>query len=462
MPYFLNARVVFAIPTAVIVWYLVMLARKGIDGLLSPKGMALIGFLAFFSLGPILMPDIDPEFYGESQSYVPAASLYLLSIVLFLCGAGLPRIGAPWRRLENTLKARCIPRQFGLASAALLVLFLSMAATIGYAVGYSPAVLFYESPYGTAGSYTAIQAHPTMRYLYSVFVLLPVAVACASAFVLARPQAKWKWKIVAVLALSLATSRVLAAGVRFMFVYTVLGSGLIWWLIKKRDGHHIRSFLVMLGVGAVTVLVVTQLRDIRGAGGVETVLMGGHEMKGIAGFADTGFDQNLAVKAAQELLSQGQPYLWGVSYAAPFVVLMPRQWWPGKPEGADYYLTKTTVTFRNASYGVIGELYLNGGLFGVIFGMLVFGRIAGGWEETYRRCRQGDVCLLLYGASLPAFAFEVRGDFTTATSSWLYPCIILLIIGRICRVRRSGHLPVIIRTPSTSRRQLLSLPAVLP
>jgi hypothetical protein len=77
-----------------------------------------------------------------------------------------------------------------------------------------------------------------------------------------------------------------------------------------------------------------------------------------------------------------------------------------------------------------GELYMNFGLPGILWGMALFGLLVGLLEAYYRRNRERIGAVLLYSFSLVPVALELRGDFTSMTSFYLAGAVPLVVAAR--------------------------------
>jgi hypothetical protein len=95
-------------------------------------------------------------------------------------------------------------------------------------------------------------------------------------------------------------------------------------------------------------------------------------------------------------------------------------------------------TFFGAQYAsgtsispsLLGELYMNFGLGGILGGMAVFGLLIGLVEAWFRRNRHFVGTVLVYSFSLLPVALELRGDFTSMTSFYLAGVVPLMIGAR--------------------------------
>jgi hypothetical protein len=90
-------------------------------------------------------------------------------------------------------------------------------------------------------------------------------------------------------------------------------------------------------------------------------------------------------------------YRWGLTYAGAFAVLIPRNFWPGRPEpkvdaGTEAQLGKVTRWRSSRVYGLAGEALLNFGPFGVPCMFALYGVLLGwhrrklqSWDATDSR-----------------------------------------------------------------------------
>ena len=106
------------------------------------------------------------------------------------------------------------------------------------------------------------------------------------------------------------------------------------------------------------------------------------------------------------------PFLWGQSYLEMFYQPIPRALWPAKPWPFDVHIGELiTGTRTGIPPGIVGELYLNFHIVGIILGMFLFGVLCRvGYQRALARPRDpGKV--LLYALLLPYLPIMMLRSF---------------------------------------------------
>jgi len=150
-----------------------------------------------------------------------------------------------------------------------------------------------------------------------------------------------------------------------------------------------------------------------------------------AAFAGGDFGHAYYLRRAMALYPQRQPYLWGQSYYRLLFAPVPRALWPEKPEDTQRIFARALdpkLGRRGTTVppGIVGDLYVNFGSFGVI-GMVLWGFFFG--MERYRRFSD---LLFLAGAGWWLF-HVVRGAFTVPLLFALTMWLVALFFQKIIR-----------------------------
>ena len=139
---------------------------------------------------------------------------------------------------------------------------------------------------------------------------------------------------------------------------------------------------------------------------------------------------------------ENAPYLWGVTYLKPLFWWIPRSIWPEKPESVMMRIVHEPKPYSFAggtSQGVtiLGEMYWNLGIPGVIVGMFVFG-VSCRVVTSYGRVHSGSLAaLLFYATAAPVLFEQFRGGFGTVLVMYLITQLAPLIaINKFVGVRR--------------------------
>jgi oligosaccharide repeat unit polymerase len=159
-------------------------------------------------------------------------------------------------------------------------------------------------------------------------------------------------------------------------------------------------------------------------------------------FADLLYDALLSVNDEMSLLMgfisdmpHEYPFQLGASFLQLFLVPIPRAFWMAKPEVFQVVTTRIFMPFYseldiNWPPSIIGELYANFHLGGILVGMLLFGVLCG-LLQVYVLRKRSFYRVLLYSIALFAVFREVRGDFATVTSLFLMQLLIFVAVGGI-------------------------------
>jgi hypothetical protein len=127
-----------------------------------------------------------------------------------------------------------------------------------------------------------------------------------------------------------------------------------------------------------------------------------------------------------------QPHLLGSGYVPAFAFVIPRAWWPDKPISTGAFVSQlwygTKDLDNNLGIVPFGELYVNFGPVGILFGMFLFGRVIRVLNSYLRHNRENQVLWLAWLITMPDIATEWRGDFTSMTVQAFMRVSVFLIV----------------------------------
>lgn len=142
---------------------------------------------------------------------------------------------------------------------------------------------------------------------------------------------------------------------------------------------------------------------------------------------------------------QAYPYQYGKTLVSILWEPIPRSLWPGKPPvrigpviGAPVFgFRETRVTGEPP--GIVGELWLNGGIFFVIIGMVLLGAVIRWVERLYRLVgRTNGLSAIPYGVLIVGTCLQLPiTDVTGVSTSMLESLVTLAILLRIVRRQES-------------------------
>lgn len=434
---FLDAQVAYAIPTVIALLAIGFVAwRQGLFGLLNPVVSVMVGFLFFFSAAPLINPSNSNwaiEIYSEPSRFLPLAGLYLLGLIAFLMGTLLPLQARVSPRGQGWLDFEVDINKLWRWYLVILLIAVVCLATLIILNDLNPIQFFLSSRY--FGGQIRF-SHPLSRYLDQLFGYLIIALGVFSGMVLALSY-KSKRRVRALLTVSLCGLYLLATGIRSHFLYLVGGSILVWWGLRWRDTRQkIKLTPGLIWGGLFIIFLASQMILIRNTqGGLVSYLSRGPRLVSLRSFVDYGIDQNISLEQVLNAVPDQRPYVGGISFISPFVAFVPRQLWAGKPTTAWAYMQGYSIFNKspNASFSLLGELYMNFGFVGVTIGMIVVGFFTQRWHQLYVKHKHSVLIPTLYYMSLPAFAFLVRGDFQAAMTPIFYPGLVVLFVLRASR-----------------------------
>jgi oligosaccharide repeat unit polymerase len=144
------------------------------------------------------------------------------------------------------------------------------------------------------------------------------------------------------------------------------------------------------------------------------------------------FDQLIRVKDIIKYVPEKLDYQYGKTFFNLLFKPIPSRIWPEKPQGAGYYVTKSLYPKHftaNASIAtsLLGELYLNFHVVGIIVGMFLFGLVVSAFYKFLAFNLSDFNVIIIYSLSFPYFFSELRGDFAVVTLFYIFEFIFLII-----------------------------------
>jgi hypothetical protein len=218
--------------------------------------------------------------------------------------------------------------------------------------------------------------------------------------------------------------------------------------------HYLRrgrrpSVLTLCAAALVALLIVSGVRELR-----EVPVGGGHAhseqwlpwnaTRQLFETKETGMAPALA--AEMLVVPDDLHYTYGeTTLLDPFVTLVPRQLWHGKPQPADQEVLAAVWGGRPCTYGAqcstfspFGAPYRDAGLVGVFFFALLFGAFWRAAWVYFLTNRNAPVALLAYSALLPFMITWMRGNFIFAAIQVTLVLAVMVVGGALSRSDRAG------------------------
>jgi len=374
--------------------------RRDVRRLISARNVVLFGLFIWYLLEAIQGP---PEvFRYGATAYKYAVFLVMLAAASFL--AGYHGSSARWFDGCGRRVARLGDRDFR-----------RQTLIVGVLVGSIPVVLYgLADPAETLRGLIAGRAgwrgtlvRPALGDFRAAVVMIEtflLAVAWVAMLILGDKRRSRGIKLVAAAVLAWHMMRAYGTGSRSVVFLALLIPAA--WLYWRCDPRRQRGLLIAAIPWRGAVLVVRRaLVEGRKEGRLEfakTPSYVGHEM----------FRELLFVL---DQVPEKRPYLYGETMAIELVNPIPRFLWPGKPVGfgvtyAEWQGQDPLHGGPTISPGILGEMYINGGVIAVVLLNLFGGIVCRAWDRIGpQRTRSLPVlmfyslglgCLLMLGRSL--------------------------------------------------------------
>lgn len=429
---FAHARTVFMIPTLLLLSFVVLrVAHLGVaEAVFDPAVAASCGFLLFYSTGALVHPENGRSLYGSAEYVNLWGAAYTAAVVMFLAGYGTSPDRTSSNILQGPVKSRLNPRKLWGWLVLVTVIFFVVMLFVCHSRGISLTVFVLRSAYTGEATVEYRAASGFELWARRLTGILPIAVSIISGAYLSIPRtAKWRRTMVWAIVIS-CNLYLVAVGSRFRFVYGCGGALLVWLALSSQLGElNTRAIRTRLALGFIVIATIGFLMVfIRHLGLTEYLRGGRRAPAGITGFIERGVDQMPRLPMVVDAVPQRRPHTLGLTFISPLCTFVPRSVWPQKPSDASLYLEGfTALEWANASFGLLGEAYLNFGILGVFGGMWVFGSSARIWRRFFLRHRGNVTLTCIHAASIPVWFFVVRGGFHSMVGVMLYALLTVTV-----------------------------------
>jgi hypothetical protein len=426
-----------------------LLALRGRLDLFEP----LIWFALLFLLLFVLRPAWDlwhENFIYTARLISPTFTKMLVAGLLAGTGFVIGYLAPPASLLSSRLPSppRLDARRLLLWSTLVLVVaFVAFLIFFVSAKGWrDPADFFFRGE----GRLQHLVASPTATskyFLASILLMVPVALF----FLSIRHRVGGAARIGRIAAWAAGVSILafvvynLAAGQR-RYVIVMVGALAVYHYLRR--GRR-PSALTVCVTALVALTVVSVVRDLRLAHAQPTETgprqwLPWNAVEGLFETQDTG----VAPALATEMLAVPRhlDYTYGkTTLLGPFITLVPRQLWSGKPQPADQEVlalvwggTPCGYQGQCSTFSPFGEPFRDGGLVGVFIFAVLFGIFWKGAWLYYRRHHNSTVAIVAYSATLPFMISWMRANFTLQALQLAMVLAVVVLGAVLCRERTSG------------------------
>jgi hypothetical protein len=234
------------------------------------------------------------------------------------------------------------------AIALIGIGFVAQAAFIQKSGGFGA---FYGAPHGAGGAWA-----DTSAYLYSLTSFMFVALCLLSAMLVRQGLAGWFARIVFMAALACAAFQTFVFGNRGDAIRLFLLLFLPPLLLAGRVRVRRPAVLLATGATLAAVLLFPHLREAVHLGAGKSLARAVS-----AAFVDQAVSLDPSRITGQELFyaaavieaaSAQSTHDYGVRWIYPFVNLVPRAWWPDKPNRQDWSINQAGLVQQHAGWTV--------------------------------------------------------------------------------------------------------------
>jgi oligosaccharide repeat unit polymerase len=216
-----------------------------------------------------------------------------------------------------------------------------------------------------------------------------------------------------------------ASGTRNLFC-TYLVTFVIGYMFSVKKGGE-KRIMALAGIALVFLMIATsQMLHFRQIG-LGAYLRG--ELDEEESHKALFVDMNLCtLSQVVAFFPRVHDYLgWEIPYLA-LVRPIPRAIWPGKPQGMSVSMEQVVGADENYTVAAsfVGEAYMSGGWWGVLFSSVVFGALFGWWNRLGTESNS-DWGILIYASGFFAAVITMRSLFVFTTA--ILPTVTALFIG---------------------------------
>jgi oligosaccharide repeat unit polymerase len=377
--------------------------RRDLLRLVTARSVVLVGYLSWFLLEALIVPTYLSQTYTQEQ-YDFAAFLLGLSIASFLIGYHYLRPLAQIDAMALRLSILEEPRY--LWSVTLVAASIGLAPVLYYGgwdlIDTVRGFLGMRQTWGGAIGRAQYGGFRDAMLMLEIF-LLGLA-GLAAVYALRRDQPAWK-RIVALLVVAYSFLRAYGSGTRSSLLITAIP---ILAAVTWKFPVHWRRRLLILALPASLLFYEFSVAVV--AGRNEGTLAWGADVDYV------GFEMFRELVFISTHFPESYDFVWGRSYLAELVNPIPRFLWADKPArfGIEYaQLVAPGAEGYTVSYGIVGEMFMNFGTFGVIVISLIGGWLCRTWDRLAAVAFERITVMAFYAMGLAALFVSGR-SFTFA------------------------------------------------
>lgn len=385
-------------------------------------------FIAFLFFMVFVARPLQILLNYDARVYVMPQDPLLIQKALQFGALGLVSFYAGYVSRAGSRVARRLPH-FGWPWQPKRVAWISIIFLVLGVAGYSVAI----AQTGGVGIFlSTLQGRSLLEqsgtwFLASTLVLIHSATVILGTYLF--KTGKRKLFFLASLFLSVAASLLL--GGRSTVMIYLLSLVVIFYQLRYDDAKRSLPFTVMIGVFVLAAVVF-----VVGLGNARTNVERDSDATlltepGIGQISDrftSEFNQFDWLVIIDEMVPKTIPFQKGVTFLHLFTQFIPRAIWPAKPDPIEYTITWLVYGVRSGSpFTIIGELFLNFNIPGIIIGMFIFGILSRALYNYLLRYRDDPGVVLIYGYTYASLLHFFTRSFAPMMFSYT-----LFIVPTLC------------------------------
>ncbi|MCX7396134.1 MAG: O-antigen ligase [Planctomycetales bacterium] len=429
----------------VVIGIIAIHCQRDIRQLVSARNVFLLTIMAWFLLEACLLPDAVLK-YSQGAHLMGLLSVFLC-IGSFLAAYHSTKGGlfdSTFKRLVSIESPRLI---WGVFLFAVFVGFLPLMV-----IAKGNVLLILEDAFMSRGRWSSIFQRGRFGGVRDAFLelqlFLRAALPLAAAIMVQKKQGHFR-KLVVVLFLTYMSFRAINDGTRskVIEVFLPLAAAIYW-----RFSPSLKQKALLFGLPTLMILGF-----LWSAASVIGRNEGRLDWEGALEADYVGFEMFRELLYLQKVIPDKSPYQFGHTYLVQVVNPIPRFLWPGKPSGdagllmAELQDTVAQGADLTVSPGLIGEMYWNGGLPGILFVSVFLGYVAKSWDRARPLAQQSILAFTVFAAGL-AIIFVSGRSINMSTAYGMLGLYVILILfsrkgRRVVPVARGSVIP----TPGADR-----------
>jgi oligosaccharide repeat unit polymerase len=387
-----SGGILLAVNLGLIVSVLLLRPNRPFD-LFEPLHFMLFLFFMVFVARPLqILLRSDARVYGMPDDPL------LIQTALGFGALGLVSFFAGYASRAGPMVARAFP-SFGWPWQHPRVVWVSMILlTVGFA-GYAIAIVRT----GGVGAFLGtLQGRSLLEQSGSwVFASTVVLIHSATIILGSYVFKTGRLKLFFMVSLLLSAGMSVLLGGRSTVMIYLLSLVVIFYYLRYDTVKRSFRSIVIIGLFVIaSVVFVVSLGSARTSleRSGEIVLSTGSVIRQVVDQFISEFGQFDWMVIVEDLVPKTLPYQKGVTFLHLFTQAIPRAIWPAKPDPIEYTITWLVHGVRSGSpFTIIGELFLNFKIPGIVVGMLIFGILARALYSYLGRHRDDPGVVLLYG-----------------------------------------------------------------